>query len=92
MKPKPAVVSEFGSLLTILVWGVVVVANVDNFLRPMVYRRYASMHPMATLVGAVIGVEYFGMVGLVLGPLAIQYFFELIAMYREEYAGNHPVG
>jgi|SRR6185436_4259296 len=78
--------------IAILVWGVVVVANVDNFLRPMVYRRYASMHPMATLVGAVIGVEYFGMVGLVLGPLAIQYFFELIAMYREEYAGSHPVG
>lgn len=71
-------------------WGFLVVANVDNFLRPLVYRRYASMHPMATLVGAVIGVEYFGMVGLVLGPLAIQYFFELIAMYREEY-GNHPL-
>ena len=74
--------------IAILLWGLLVVANVDNFLRPMVYRRFASMHPMATLVGAVIGVEYFGMVGLVLGPLAIQYFFELIAMYREEY--GHP--
>jgi hypothetical protein len=52
--------------IAIAIWGFVVVANVDNFLRPMVYRRYASMHPMATLVGAVIGVEYFGMVGLVL--------------------------
>lgn len=78
-----------GAGIAILLWGVLVVANVDNFLRPMVYRRYAHMHPMATLVGAVIGVEYFGMVGLVLGPLAIQYFFELIAMYREEYA--HPL-
>lgn len=76
--------------VAIAIWGIVVVANVDNFLRPMVYRRYASMHPMATLVGAVIGVEYFGMVGLVLGPLAIQYFFELIAMYREEYGQPVP--
>lgn len=93
----PAALSLFlsgrpAAAIAILVWGLVVVANVDNFLRPMVYRRYASMHPMATLVGAVIGVEYFGMVGLVLGPLAIQYFFELIAMYREEYASNHAVG
>ena len=90
----PAAASLFisgrpGAAIAIALWGFLVVANVDNFLRPMVYRRYASMHPMATLVGAVIGVEYFGMVGLVLGPLAIQYFFELIAMYREEY-GNHP--
>jgi predicted PurR-regulated permease PerM len=76
--------------IAMVLWGFLVIANVDNFLRPMVYRRYASMHPMATLVGAVIGVEYFGMVGLVLGPLAIQYFFELIAMYRVEY-GNHPM-
>lgn len=90
----PAALSLFlsgrpGVGLIIALWGFLVVANVDNFLRPMVYRRYASMHPMVTLVGAVIGVEYFGIVGLVLGPLAIQYFFELIAMYREEY-GDHP--
>ena len=91
----PAAASLFlsgrpGAAVAIVLWGFLVVANVDNFLRPMVYRRYASMHPMVTLVGAVIGVEYFGMVGLVLGPLAIQYFFELIAMYREEY-GDHPM-
>jgi len=31
-------------------------------------------------------VEFIGLVGLVLGPLAIQYFFELIRMFREEHA------
>jgi len=80
-----------GPAIAIALWGLLVVANVDNLLRPMVYRRYAHMHPMATLVGAVIGVEYFGMVGLVLGPLAILYFFELIAMYRDEYARPLPI-
>lgn len=84
---------RFGAGISLAFWGFLVVANVDSLLRPMVYRRYAHMHPMATLVGAVIGVEYFGMVGLVLGPLAIQYFFELIAMYRIEYktAGSSGV-
>ena len=93
----PAAASLFltghtAAAIALLIWGFLVVANVDSFLRPMVYRRYAKMHPMATLVGAVIGVEYFGMVGLVLGPLAIQYFFELIAMYRDEYGQQHPSG
>lgn len=74
-----------GAGLALLLWGFVVVANVDNLLRPWVYRRYAQVHPMITLVGAVMGVEYFGLVGLVLGPLAIQYFFELVRMFREEH-------
>jgi predicted PurR-regulated permease PerM len=74
-----------GAGLGLAAWGFLVVANVDNILRPYVYSRYAHVHPMITLVGAVVGVEYFGLVGLVLGPLAIQYFFELIWMFREEH-------
>ncbi len=26
-----------------------------------------------------------GLLGLLIGPLAVSYFFELISMYREEY-------
>lgn len=74
-----------GAAIALLAWGFLVVANVDNLLRPWVYRRFAQVHPMITLVGAVAGVEYFGLVGLVLGPLAIQYFFELLRMFREEH-------
>jgi predicted PurR-regulated permease PerM len=71
--------------LALVLWGFLAVGNVDNLLRPWVYRRFAHVHPMITLVGAVAGVEYFGLVGLVLGPLAIQYFFELVWMFREEH-------
>lgn len=77
-----------GAGVAMLIWGVIVVGNIDNFLRPWVYRRFAHVHPMITLVGAVVGVEYFGLVGLVLGPLAIQYFFELTRMLRDEYGGS----
>lgn len=68
-----------------VVWGVVVVANVDNVIRPMVFRRYAQIHPLVTLIGAFAGIRYFGLLGLLVGPLALSYFFELIRMYREEY-------
>ncbi len=66
-------------------WGLVVVGNVDYVIRPMVARRFAHIHPLVTLVGALIGVPYFGLLGLLVGPLALSYFFELIDMYREEY-------
>lgn len=67
------------------VWGVAVVGGVDNFIRPIIYRRYAEVHPLITLIGAIAGVSHFGLLGLLIGPLALSYLFELIRMYREEY-------
>jgi len=67
------------------IWGLVVVGNVDNVIRPIVFRRYAQIHPLVTLVGAFAGIRYFGLLGLMVGPLALSYFFELIQMYKEEY-------
>lgn len=65
--------------------GLVVASNIDNVVRPMVYRRHSGVHPMATLLGAFAGVELLGLVGLLLGPLAISYVFELLRLYEEEY-------
>ncbi len=65
--------------------GAVIVGNVDYVIRPMVFRRWANIHPLITLVGALAGVPYFGILGLLIGPLALSYFFELVKMYREEY-------
>jgi predicted PurR-regulated permease PerM len=76
--------------ILLAIWGVVVVGNVDTVIRPIVFRRWAQIHPFVTLVGALGGVRYFGILGLLIGPLALSYFFELISMYREEYL-NEPV-
>src|SRR5437879_12445198 len=67
--------------------GIVIVGNVDYVICPRVFRRWASIHPLVTLIGALAGVPYFGILGLLIGPLALSYFFELIKMYGEEYLG-----
>src|SRR2546422_1607243 len=74
-----------GAAVGLAVWGAIVVGNVDYVIRPMVFRRWANIHPLVTLIGALAGVPYFGILGLLIGPLALSYFFELIKMYREEY-------
>jgi predicted PurR-regulated permease PerM len=71
-------------------WGLVLVANVDNVIRPIVFRKYAQIHPLVTLVGAFAGIRYFGLLGILVGPLALSYFFELIRMYRDEYLNRRP--
>jgi predicted PurR-regulated permease PerM len=86
----PATVSlaldgQYGRAIALALWGIIVVGNVDNVIRPMVFRRWAQIHPFITIIGAFAGIQYFGLLGLLIGPLAISYFFELIRMYREEY-------
>ena len=76
---------RMGAAIVLALWGLVVIANVDNVIRPIVFRRYAQIHPLVTLVGAFAGIRYFGLLGLMVGPLALSYFFELIRMYKEEY-------
>lgn len=76
-----------GAAIALAVWGIVVVGNVSYIIQPMIFRRWAHIHPLVTLVGALAGVPYFGILGLLIGPLALSYFFELIRMYKEEYLG-----
>ena len=86
----PAAIALFaagdaGRAIGLALVGIVVVSNVDNVVRLMVNRRIARLHPMATLVGAFAGVPVFGIAGVLLGPLAISYLFELLRIYRREY-------
>jgi predicted PurR-regulated permease PerM len=66
-------------------FGVIVVGNIDNVIRPIVFRRWAQIHPLITVLGAFAGVRYLGLLGLLIGPLALSYFFELVRMYNGEY-------
>ena len=80
-----ALEGRYGMAAGLAIWGVVLVGNIDNVIRPIVFRRWAKIHPFMTIIGAFAGIRYFGLLGLLIGPLAISYFFELIRMYREEY-------
>jgi len=82
---------HYGWAIALVIWGILVVGNVDNVIRPYVFRRWASIHPFITVIGAFAGIRWFGLLGLLIGPLAISYFFELIRMYRAEYLAGDEV-
>jgi predicted PurR-regulated permease PerM len=77
--------SRVGAGVGLAIWCIIGSVAVDYVLRPLVFNRYAQIHPLITLVGAVAGVSYFGLLGLLVGPLALSYFFEIVRMYRQEY-------
>lgn len=74
-----------GQAVGMVIWGIIMGLVVDYLLRPFVSNRYAQIHPLITLAGAIAGVSYLGILGLLIGPLALLYFFELLAMYQKEY-------
>ena len=80
-----ALEGRYGWAIALVLWGILVVGNVDNVVRPYVFRRWARIHPFITVIGAFAGINWFGLLGLLIGPLAISYFFELIRMYRAEF-------
>ena len=76
---------SYGAAITLGLIGALGAANIDNLVRLIVFKRVSNIHPMVTLVGAFAGVRYMGLIGVLLGPLAITYFFELLRVYRAEH-------
>lgn len=74
-----------GAAVGMVIWGIIMGVMVDYLIRPYVSNRYAQIHPLITLAGAIAGVSYLGIIGLLIGPLALSYFFELLTMYQKEY-------
>jgi predicted PurR-regulated permease PerM len=68
----------------ILLVGFIVIINVDNLLRILLAKRMGDIHPLVTLVGLVLGVEIFGIIGLVVGPLLVSYLLVLMQVFRRE--------
>jgi predicted PurR-regulated permease PerM len=68
----------------ILVWGVIL-TNADSLARPFIQFKVSKMHPLISIIGFFIGVSYFGLLGIVVGPLLLSYFFLMFEMFKEEY-------
>lgn len=69
----------------ILIWGSILVTLVDNFLRQFISKKIADTHPLITIIGVIIGVPVFGLIGLVFGPFMISCFILLFKMYEVNY-------
>lgn len=75
----------------IILWGFILVTNIDNLIRMVIARKMADTHPLITIIGVVIGLPYFGILGLVFGPLLLSYFMLLISMFETRFVKNRMI-
>ncbi len=66
----------------LLLWGLILIINIDNVIRFIIAKRVADTHPIITVIGVVIGIPVFGIMGLVFGPLLLSYFFLTVKIYE----------
>lgn len=69
----------------LLIYGVLVVGSVDNFLRPFLVDESADLHPMFIMLGVIGGIGVFGPVGVFIGPVMFGVAKSLITIYIQHY-------
>ncbi len=67
----------------IFLWGAIVVANVDNFIRPLLISSKTKIHPILVLLGVIGGLASFGFIGLFIGPIILGVMVRTIEIYRK---------
>lgn len=74
---------NYAAGIGIIVAGIII-AVIENF-RPMLQGKIGQIHPLVSLLGVIIGIVYFGVLGLFIGPILLSFALLAARMYKEEY-------
>jgi predicted PurR-regulated permease PerM len=60
---------HYGAAIGLLVFCILVVGGIDNFLRPRLVGKDTRMHELMILFGTLGGIIMFGVAGIIIGPI-----------------------
>ena len=69
--------------LILLALGVFVISMVDNLLRPFFISAKTKIHPLLLFFAVLGGIQAFGLIGLVAGPLIATLFLTMVEIYTQ---------
>ena len=70
----------------VLGFGLGVIGSVDNIFRFWLAKKLGDVHPLITVFGVIIGVNMFGFIGIIFGPILISLFLIMIRIYASEFS------
>lgn len=68
--------------VVLTVWGAVVIGMVDNFLRPRLVGQRAQMHELLIFFSVLGGLQVFGVLGILLGPVVVALALGMLEAFR----------
>lgn len=69
----------------LLLYSAIVTGNVDYVARITIMRKLGDVHPVITVLGVIVGLGLFGFIGLVFGPLLVNYIIVIFKIYMNEF-------
>ncbi len=76
---------SWGLGIFMLLWCVIVVGSIDNFVRPLFMQGSAGMSTLVIFFAILGGINYFGLIGLLYGPLIFGLALVLLYIYNLEF-------
>jgi predicted PurR-regulated permease PerM len=74
---------DVGRGAALLIAGLVLISAVDNVLRPILIAGRSQLNGLLVFISILGGIQVFGFIGLVLGPLTVATAVGLIRGYRD---------
>lgn len=68
----------------LIIYGVFVVGTIDNILKPKIIGEKGGLHPVLVLLGVVGGLQFFGFIGVMIGPILLALLVAFVNIYEEE--------
>jgi predicted PurR-regulated permease PerM len=69
--------------IILFAYGLLIISTIDNIIKPKIIGKKTDIHPLVILLGILGGVHFFGLIGILLGPLIISITIILIKMYNK---------
>src|SRR3989344_517420 len=76
------------SAIGLIIWAILAVGMIDNFLSPLVGGKKISIPSLLILFSILGGISLLGPVGILVGPLTVSLLYSLISIYRNEFKQN----
>jgi len=73
-----------GAAIGMVIWGAIAVGTVDNFISPRLIGSKTNLHPLMVLFSVIGGLQFFGILGFLLGPILMAVFMTLLNIYKAE--------
>lgn len=70
--------------VVVLVGGVALISGIDNFLKPLLIQGKTKIHPLLIFFSLFGGIQLFGPLGILFGPVITALLIATINLYREE--------
>jgi predicted PurR-regulated permease PerM len=75
----------------LLIYSLFVTGNVDYLARVTLMKKIGDVHPLITVFGVIVGLQLFGFMGFIFGPLIFSYAIILVKIYAHEFVDPNKI-